>query len=230
MHMTTRLIPKKSIASLLLLMLMTLTMFIAPTTSYAAASKAVIGPTTATTTNGIAIWSDATAYKIKNSTVTIDSSGNMTIVGNLEVTGEIPLASLTVMTLTVTNVSTWNFGQGSTTNGFTIGSHFATTRSALTCANGANNDLTATTSFMSITGPSGAFSISGFASPTTAGKRLVVVNLTGQAMTITHQATSSANNQITTMTGSDLVSTGNGSVELIYDSGTSKWIAIGWQP
>jgi hypothetical protein len=211
-------------------LVMVISMLITPLTLSAASSKAVIGPATTTTTNGIAIWVDGTAYKLKNSTATIDSSGNMTINGDLEITGNFPISSLTVMTLTVTNVAVWNFGRGSTTNDFTVGTDFATTRSSLTCANGANNNLTATTSFMVVTGPSGSFSISGFTAPTIPGKRVVIANLTGQAMTITHQATSSAANQITTMTGSDLVSTGNGTVELVYDSGTSKWIAVGWQP
>jgi hypothetical protein len=106
---------------------------------------------------------------------------------------------------------------------------FATRRSTMTLANGANANVTLpTTSLVFISGPSGAFSISGIASPTN-GMRLRLINLTGQAMTITHEATSTAANRITCLTGADLVTTGNGAVDLDYDSTTTRWIASNFQ-
>lgn len=150
------------------------------------------------------------------------------ITGDLDITGTQTVSELDVDSLTVSNVTTWNFGTGGTTNDFTVGGSLLTTRGSLTLTNGANNDLAVSKSFYIISGPDGAFSISGLV-PTAGGQRVVIANLTGQNMTITHQATSEAANQITTLTGSDLTTTGNGSVELIYDDDSDKWLVIGWQ-
>ena len=45
--------------------------------SIAAASKQLMGPTTPTTQFAIARWTDNTSYKLTNSAITIDNSGNM---------------------------------------------------------------------------------------------------------------------------------------------------------
>ncbi len=56
---------------------------------------------------------------------------------------------------------------------------------------------------------------------------LLLVNLTGQTLTIKHQSgTASADNQITTMTGADITTTGNGAAWFVYDSGTTKWLCV----
>lgn len=82
------------------------------------------------------------------------------------------------------------------------------------------------TSFYRITGPTGAFSISGFDRPNN-GRLLHVFNTTAQQMTITNQAGSSAANQITTLTGADVVlRAGTSAATFIYDSVTSKWILL----
>lgn len=63
---------KTSIKKILALGL-SLTIFI----SVIAATKQVIGPSTATTANAIVRWSDTSGWKTTNSVVTIDDSGNV---------------------------------------------------------------------------------------------------------------------------------------------------------
>jgi hypothetical protein len=96
---------------------------------------------------------------------------------------------------------------------------------ALTLSNGANNDLAiAGAGFVRVTGPTGAFSISGFAAGQD-GEVLRVYNATSQAMTITNKATSTAANQINTLTGADVVlRTGQSFATFIYDGTSSFWI------
>lgn len=191
------------------------------------ATRLTVGPSTATTDSAIVLWNGTNGYRLKNS-VMVYTNDTLYITGDLDITGTQTVSELDVDSLTVSNVTTWNFGTGSTTNDFTVGGNLLTTRGSLTLTNGANNDLAVSKSFYIISGPDGAFSISGLV-PTAGGQRVVIANLTGQNMTITHQATSEAANQITTLTGSDLTTTGNGSVELIYDDDSDKWLVIGWQ-
>lgn len=96
---------------------------------------------------------------------------------------------------------------------------------AMTLSNGANNDLAiAGAGFVRVSGPTGAFSISGFAAGQD-GEVLRVFNTTSQAMTITNQATSSSANQINTLTGADVVlRTGTSFATFLYDGTSSKWI------
>lgn len=95
----------------------------------------------------------------------------------------------------------------------------------LTLSNGANNDLAiADAGFVRITGPTGAFSVSGFAAGTD-GQVLVIFNTTAQQMTLKNLLTSTAANQIQTLTGADIVlRAGTSSASFIYDGGLSKWI------
>lgn len=111
--------------------------------------------------------------------------------------------------------------------------HYAlsTQREDTALANGSNNDITVGgRSFVKITGPTGAFTISGVANGFD-GKRIVIYNSVAQNMTISNEdANSAAANRITTMTGGDLVSTAVATVELIYDADASRWVVIGWRP
>lgn len=101
-----------------------------------------------------------------------------------------------------------------------------------TLVNGANNNIViplAGSQILRITGPSASFNITGFVAPNPArdGQELLVVNMSGQQMTITHQATSSAANQINTLSGSDVVtgtSGGESAAKFIYDATSSKWL------
>lgn len=97
----------------------------------------------------------------------------------------------------------------------------------LTLANGANTDLAipAGGNIFYVSGPSGAFNITGFAGGVD-GRIIEIINLVAQNMTFTHQATSAAGNQITTLTGSDVATTAAGYGKLYYDGTTSKWILL----
>lgn len=94
----------------------------------------------------------------------------------------------------------------------------------LTLANGANSDITLpTNSWVRITGPSGAFSVSGFAGPFD-GRRLILFNSTAQNMTITNDATSTAANRILTLTGADVVLTATSLATFLYSTLDLRWI------
>lgn len=63
------------------------------------------------------------------------------------------------------------------------------------------------------------------------GQKMTLFNNTGQNLTIKHQSgTAAAADQITTMTGADVVSTGNCCAEFIYDATDSKWINVSVNP
>lgn len=113
--------------------------------------------------------------------------------------------------------------------GLSMAGGLALVGDGLTLANGANSDITLpVATFVSITGPTGSFSISGFASPTS-GRMLILYNSTAQNMTITNDATSTAANRILTLTGADVALTGTSIVTLIYSSVSSRWIMVSTQ-
>ena len=99
---------------------------------------------------------------------------------------------------------------------------------SFTASNGANNNIALPNkSFIRITGPTGAFSISGIAKPDNPDGRVVILyNTTSQHMTITDDATSTAANRILTNTGADVVTTGTGIVSLIYSVTDARWILL----
>ena len=99
---------------------------------------------------------------------------------------------------------------------------------AFAASNGANNNIVLPNkSFIRITGPTGAFSISGIAKPDNPDGRVVILyNTTSQHMTITDDATSTAANRILTNTGADVVTTGTGIVSLIYSVTDARWILL----
>jgi hypothetical protein len=101
-------------------------------------------------------------------------------------------------------------------------------KSNTTLANGANNNVvTGTGTFIPIIGPSGAFSISGFAGGTD-GRIIHVFNTVAVAMTIANEgAGSSAANRITTLTGADVtLRAGTSFASFIYNGGASRWILM----
>ena len=106
---------------------------------------------------------------------------------------------------------------------------------ALTLSNGANNNIgIPKKSFVRITGPSGAFNITGITKPAAAsatnnpdGTLLILYNSTAQAMTITNDSGSStAANRIYTNTGSDVATTGRGTTSFIYSVTDARWILV----
>lgn len=103
-----------------------------------------------------------------------------------------------------------------------------TKQQSVTLANGSNDNLTLpTSSLVFITGPTGNFNLTGIAGGSN-GMRLTFVYTGAQQFTITNQATSTAANQITTLTGADVVLAGGTcAVDMVYDSVSTKWIVIG---
>lgn len=104
---------------------------------------------------------------------------------------------------------------------------YATTLGALTLANGLNSNITTpASSFLHATGPSAAFSVGGFVSPTN-GQRLTLYNGTFQTMTVVNEdASSTATNRIKTLTGANytLPAGAQSVIELVYDSTDQRWI------
>lgn len=97
---------------------------------------------------------------------------------------------------------------------------------ALALANGANNNIDpGNNEYLRITGPTGAFNITGFTGGYD-GRRLEIYNTTSQTMTITNDATSTAANRILTLTGADIVlrATAPSFATLVYDGTGSRWI------
>lgn len=106
---------------------------------------------------------------------------------------------------------------------------WATRAIALTLSNGANSDIVITNgAYARISGPTGAFSVSGFAGGVD-GRRLTIYNSTAQNMTLTNNATSTAANRIFTLSGADITLTGTSAASFIYDSTDSRWILVGTQ-
>lgn len=103
------------------------------------------------------------------------------------------------------------------------------TEGAVTLANGANTDIVLPVGrFITITGPTGAFSINGFASPVN-GREVILYNSVAQDMTITNDATSTAANRILTLTGADVALTGVCVAKFTYSAVSSRWILTGTQ-
>jgi hypothetical protein len=105
----------------------------------------------------------------------------------------------------------------------------AVRRSNVAFANGANTNMNVGDfGFIKITGPTGAFSVTGLTGGVD-GRIVTLYNSTAQNMTITNDATSTAANRILTLTGANIVTVGTGSVTLQYDSHGSRWIVIASQ-
>lgn len=78
------------------------------------------------------------------------------------------------------------------------------------------------------TGPTAHFTISGIAAGTN-GQMVTIYNLSAYNMTFANADStyeSNAVNRITTLTGSDVSTTGAGAGSLIYDGGTSNWVLL----
>jgi hypothetical protein len=93
-------------------------------------------------------------------------------------------------------------------------------------AAGANNDVAISTALLVyITGPAGAFNITGL-SGGYAGRRAFLYNTTGSNMTITNESGGSiAANRIREL--ANTVTSGTGIVELVYSALASRWIVVG---
>lgn len=94
----------------------------------------------------------------------------------------------------------------------------------LTLVDGTNNNVViGNNRFFRVSGPTMAFAIHGLTGGTD-GKRIWILNPTGQNMQIAYDSgTSTAANRIYTTTGAAVATTGNGFCELIYSSTDSRW-------
>lgn len=111
---------------------------------------------------------------------------------------------------------------------------------AITLANGTNNNvaLSAATTTLRISGPTAAFTITGFQNPS-AGKRVVLINTTAYTMKLMHQntgTTTAANRlhltQQSSTAGSSsnwdiLIGPNHPSVMVEYDATTARWRVVG---
>jgi hypothetical protein len=124
-------------------------------------------------------------------------------------------------------------GAPNTVSGLDLAGDLSTRSVDVALANGVNNDIAiGNKSFVRITGPTAAFSISSVGTPTD-GKRVVIVNTTAFAMTITNAAAvGTATNRILTTTLADLVGTATHptTVELIYDAVSTRWRDVNFRP
>ena len=93
-------------------------------------------------------------------------------------------------------------------------------------SNGLNSDVDrAGANRLRITGPSGAYSIGGLSAGFD-GERVTIYNTVAQALTLVNEdASSTAANRITTLTGSDIVlATRTSFATLSYDATDARWI------
>jgi len=151
----------------------------------------------------------------------VDVPGNLNTAGALAITGGSTLAGAQTNS-TFSGRTTWPNGADVAYKRFSISS----------LANGNNADVPVGTNvFCDLSGPSGAFTINGIAGGVD-GKMLILLNLTGQNMTVAHDSgvESTAANRIYTMTGADRATTGNGAAMLIYDAFVSRWILFSLDP
>jgi hypothetical protein len=104
---------------------------------------------------------------------------------------------------------------------------------ALTLANGSNDNVDIQlkpSSFLRITGPTGAFNVTGFTCGANKdGTKFSLFNSTTQNMTITIDATSTAANRILTLTGADVALTGISIAHFIYSTDDVRWLLTGTQ-
>lgn len=123
-----------------------------------------------------------------------------------------------------------NLGLGTTVpvTNLDVNGDVAHRQNIIEVVNGVNNNVDpGKFSFIKVTGPTAAFSITGFSSGVD-GKILTVVNLTGQDMTIVNHlgGGSALPNRIVTMTGADITTIGVGTVTMQYSAADNRWMII----
>ncbi len=101
---------------------------------------------------------------------------------------------------------------------------------ALSLVNGTNDNIaTGAYSFFRITGPTAAFTITGLAGGVD-GRIITLYNTTAQNMTIANNSTSTAANQILTITGGNFTTPiGPNVINLQYNATAGRWLVIGGQ-
>lgn len=101
----------------------------------------------------------------------------------------------------------------------------------VTLANGDNNNVATSSSYkLRVQGPSAAFAITGIAAADKDGAIMRIYNPVAQDMTLKNEnASSTAANRITTLTGADVTLTGVSAATLVYDLTDARWILFGTQ-
>ncbi|MDP4229252.1 MAG: hypothetical protein Q8916_02475 [Bacteroidota bacterium] len=101
---------------------------------------------------------------------------------------------------------------------------YATRYAGSTLSNGVNNDVDpSSSSYLRISGPTAAYSITGFAGGSD-GKRLTIFNATGQVLTLSYDNSSATSgNRLFIPTRSDLTVYDSGTVSLVYDAVNAHW-------
>lgn len=178
----------------------------APQSTSVGASALIAATHTNSTALGVGAASTS-AHQVRLGT----SLESVSIPGNLQVDG------------VISNITAAGLGN------FQSGSDIAFGRYSLTTlANGNNAGLAVGTNvFVEVSGPSAAFAVNGIAGGRN-GKWLVLLNRTGQAMTIANQSgvDGTPANRIETLTGADVPLSGTCSALFIWNSGSARWTLL----
>jgi len=153
----------------------------------------------------------------------------------------LPAASNGILTSSTSGVLSWGsnlawdntnarLGTNTTAPATTadVNGDIAMRENAYTAAGGNNNDINiGNYSFVRISGPAAAFTITGIANGVN-GKMVILYNSTAQSMTISHNDNNSttAGNRIYCKGGGNLVVGQYGVVTLIYNATDSRWIVV----
>jgi hypothetical protein len=168
-------------------------------------------------------WTNiSTTYTAIKMSVTDASSANQSALMNLQIGGASKFfikKDGSVGLGTITPVATLD-----------INGTFATRSANIALVNGLNSNVnTPVTALFRITGPSAAYSLGGFQNGVD-GRRITVLNTVAQTVTLVNEdASSTAANRITTLTGANVVmaATRISVADFIYDATTQRWIVLG---
>lgn len=153
---------------------------------------------------------------------------NNTLQGTTTLVTSFAVSDLGAVTLGPSGVTVTHPVNGgmSFTKTTTHGGGFATTRTD-TASAATIDTLDCSTGFAKLTG-STATTLRGIVAPTvTNGFQCIIYNAMGANLTFSNEnASATAANRITTMTGADILTVGNGAGQVIYDSAASRWILV----
>lgn len=167
----------------------------------------------------------------KNGGNMIVSSGTSTGTGSSDVIFQTPTASVSGTTDNAPSTKLIIKGNGKVAVGnvtpnttLDVNGDLALRGGTYAAANGVNSNIPIpSNSFIKITGPTAAFSLTGMTGGYD-GKIVTIYNTTSQNMTITNDATSVAANRFYTLAAVSTI--GTGSVTVQYDGTASRWVVI----
>ncbi|HLG25396.1 MAG TPA: hypothetical protein VI588_01200, partial [Candidatus Gracilibacteria bacterium] len=187
------------------------------------------GAITGTTSNSFTLDTDNTGGNVTlqfggtlaetlqwdNGNLRFNLSDDLSITDGLTVGGNVSVTGNTALGTTTANAR------------LDVNGDLALRQTGVSLGNGNNSNVNVGSfSFIRITGPTAAFSVTGITGGQN-GRVIILYNSTGNIMTISNQAGSStAANRIITNTGAAVATVGTGTVILVYDSTVSRWILI----